>query len=63
MSFSKIHCFLRLFDCHNPKGIKLITRFRLSLSHLCEHKFKHSFQGCLNPICTAGIKLKQLRTT
>ena len=28
------------FDCHNPKGIELIARLRLSLSHLREHKFK-----------------------
>ena len=31
------------YDCHNPKGIKLPTRLRLGLSHLREHKFKHSF--------------------
>ena len=31
------------FDIHNNKGIKLITRLRLGLSHLREHKFKHSF--------------------
>ena len=31
------------FNCHNPKGIKFITRLRLGLSHLHEHKFKHSF--------------------
>ena len=30
-------------NCHNPKGIRLITRLQLGLSHLCEHKFKHSF--------------------
>ena len=39
------------FDCHNPKGIKLITRLRLGLSHLREHKFKHSFQDTINPLC------------
>ena len=38
------------FDCHNPKGIKL----RLSLSHLREHKFKHSFQDTINPLCNCG---------
>ena len=27
-----------VFDIHNPKGIKLITRLRLGLSHLREHK-------------------------
>ena len=39
------------FDCHNPKAIKLITRLRLGLSHLREHKFKHSFQNKINPLC------------
>ena len=34
----------KIFQCHNLKGIKLVTRLRLGLSHLREHKFKHSFQ-------------------
>ena len=42
------------FHCHNPIGIKYITRIRLGLSHLREHKFKHSFQDTLNPICNCG---------
>ena len=33
-----------VFNCHNCKGIKYLTRLRLGLSHLREHKFKHSFQ-------------------
>ena len=45
-----------LFDCHNPIGIKYITRIRLELTHLREHKFKHSFQDTLNPICNYGIE-------
>ena len=40
-----------VFDIRNPKGIKLITRLRLGLSHLREHKFKHSFQDTINPSC------------
>ena len=40
------------FNCHNPKGIKLLSRLRLGLSHLREHKFKHSFQDSLNPFCS-----------
>ena len=40
--------------CHNPKGVKLLTRLRLSLSHLREHKFKHGFPDPLNPICSCG---------
>ena len=41
-------------NCHNPKGIKLLSRLRLGLSHLREHKLKHSFQDSLNPFCRCG---------
>ena len=50
----------RTFNWHNPTGIKLITRFRLGLSHLRDHKFKHNFLNCLNPICCCG---KGIETT
>ena len=43
-----------VFNCHNPRGLKLLTRLRLGLSHLREHKFKHGFQDSLNPICSCG---------
>ena len=33
-----------VFNYHNYKRIKYLTRLRLALSHLCEHKFKHNFQ-------------------
>ena len=39
-------------------GIKLITRLRLGLSHLREHKFKHSFQDTLNPLCNCGMDVE-----
>ena len=42
------------FNCHNPRGIKLLSRLRLGLSHLREHKFKHSFQDSLDPFCSCG---------
>ena len=38
--------------CNNSKGARLLTRLRLDLSHLRDHKFKHNFQDTLNPICT-----------
>ena len=31
-----------VFLCNNPKGIQLLTRLRLVLSQLPEHKFKHT---------------------
>ena len=49
-----------IFDYYNPKGIKLITKMRLDLSHLREYKLKQ-FQHCLNPICTCGYEIE--RTT
>ena len=37
-----------VFRCDNPKGVKLLTRLRLDLSDLWEHKFKHSFLDSLS---------------
>ena len=42
------------YNCHNPRGICLITRLRLGLSHVREHKYKHGFQDTLNPLCSYG---------
>ena len=47
-----------IYYCHNPKGIRLLTRLCLGLSHLCKHKFKYSFQDCLNPLCFCGNEIK-----
>ena len=38
--------------------MKLVTRLRLGLSHLREHKFKHSFQDTLNPLCGCGLDIE-----
>ena len=46
------------FNCHNPKGIKLITRLRIGLSYLREHKSKHSFQDSLDPFCSCGLDIE-----
>ena len=32
-----------IFNIHNPLGLKLLTRLRVNLSHLREHKFRHNF--------------------
>ena len=47
-----------ILNCHNSKGVKLLTRLRLGLSHLHDHKFKHSFQDSLNPICNYGTDVE-----
>ena len=47
-----------VFKINNPYGLKLLTRLRLGLSHLCYHKFRHNFQDCINPICACGIEIE-----
>ena len=42
------------FNCYNHKGIRLMRRLRPGLIHLREHKFNHSFQNCINPLCSCG---------
>ena len=39
----------------------MITRLRLGLNHLRDHKFKYSLQDCLNPICRCDTEVE--RTT
>ena len=56
---NKIFKFIRpspnsTFNVHNPHGIKLLTRLRVGLSHLREHKFRHNFQDSLDPFCNCG---------
>ena len=46
------------FNCYNHKGISLITRLRLGLSHLREHKFNHNFQNCIDPLCSCGMDIE-----
>ena len=42
-------------DFHNPKRIELLARLKVGLSHLCDQKFKHSFQNkTLSPLCNYG---------
>ena len=49
-----------LFNCNNPKEIKFITRLRLGLSHLREHKFKHSFEDSLKQFCSCGLDIESI---
>ena len=44
-----------IFD---PIGLKLLTRLRLGLSHLNEHKYRHNFQDCLNPLCSGSLEIE-----
>ena len=51
-----------IFDIYNPYGIKLLTRLRLGLCHLNEHKFKHGFNDTINPICICGGNIESINS-
>ena len=46
----------KIFNIHNQVGIKLLTRLRLGLSLLRQHKFRHNFEDTLNPLCSCCIE-------
>ena len=43
------------YRIHNPTGLKLLTRLRLGLSHLNDHKFNHNFKDC---ICSCSLSVE-----
>ena len=36
----------------------LVYRLRIGLSHLNDHKFRHNFQDCLNPLCPCILEVE-----
>ena len=44
----------QVFLLDSSEGLKFLTRIRHGLSHVADHKFKHNFQDCVNPICSCG---------
>ena len=47
-----------VYSIHNPLGLKLLTRLRLGVSHLNDHRFNHNFGNCLNPLCTCRLEVE-----
>ena len=48
-----------VYNCHNPKEIKFLTRLTVDLSHLYQQKCKRNFHT-LNPICHCGEDIETL---
>ena len=47
-----------IYSIFDEKGLKLLTRLQLGLSHLNEHKFCHNFKDCLNPLCFCSLEIE-----
>ena len=48
----------KVLNIYNPRGLKLLTRFRLGFIHLWGHKSNHDFNDCLDQICICGIYIE-----
>ena len=48
------------FNISNHIGIQYLTRLRLGLSHLREHKFRHNFNDTLNPLCPCNLEVESV---
>ena len=62
---SKLLAFIRpgqrsIYNVFNPQGLKFLTRLRLGLSHLNEHRFRHNFKDCINPLCSCSLELENM---
>ena len=64
LSFSNLNKDLSLiknwaFRWKMSFGLKLLTRLRVGLSHLKEHKYRHNFVDTLVPLCNCGLMESQ----
>ena len=50
-----------IFNVPNSLGLTYLTRLRVGLSHLHEHKFRHNFRDSLNPICNCGSAIESTK--
>ena len=48
----------KIYHIFDPKGLKFLTQLRLGFSHLNEHKFRHNFPNCLNPLCSCSLEIE-----
>ena len=44
------------FGIYNHVALLLLTRLRMGLFHLNEHKFKHNFRDFVNPLCVCNLE-------
>ena len=48
----------KILNIHDNVSLKLLTRLKLGLSHLREHKFRHNFEETFNLLCSCSIEAK-----
>ena len=49
-----------IYFCHGYKELKLMTRLRLDLSHLQQHKSKYNSWDTINPLCSCSHDIESI---
>ena len=52
-----------IYNIHDTKGLKLLTRLRLVRSYLGDHKFRHIFQKTFYYQCALVVRIKKQQLT
>ena len=47
-----------VYNVFDPIGLTFLIRLRLGFSHLDELRFRHSFQDCMNPLCSCSLEIE-----
>ena len=60
---SKLLAFIRpvqrsIYNVLHPQDLQFLTRLRLGLSHLNEHRFRNNFKGCINPLYSCSLEVE-----
>ena len=50
----------KVYNIHNPTGLKLLTRLCLGSSHIRAHNFSHNFSDCLDELCIYGTNIESI---
>ena len=54
----RLYNIYNIYNIFDPNILTFLTRLRLGLSHLNEHRFRHNFQDCLNSLCSCSLEIK-----
>ena len=49
-----------VYNILDPNGLKLLTRLRLRLSQLNQHKFKNNLKECVNPLYFCSLQVESV---
>ena len=46
------------YNSHNLECVKLLTRLKITFSHLNKHWLNNDFENCITPLCTCSLEIE-----